>query len=65
MNSTTFIVAALDYALKNNADFSAIKKCHDLLLSHLKETKKTGDYKHPNPDWDQFPIARSFFTQKA
>lgn len=42
---------------------AAIRLC-DKLTEYLRETrKKGGEYKHPVPNWEAYPLARSFYTQ--
>lgn len=50
------ILHGLEVALANKSQAKIITSLHDELLSVLKSTRGT-------PDWDLFPLARTYFTQ--
>jgi len=58
-----FMVKALETAVVNRWVPEKVRIFHDRLLKALRETDKKGNLIYPNPDWDQFPNARTFFTQ--
>lgn len=74
MNMLTRRVLILDNALKLEVGSVAtpdeeskrdlIKTAHNHLLEGLQKRTKNGEYIHDAPDWEPFPIARSFFTQR-
>ena len=63
LNQLNVRVMLLDTNIKKEADPKVLKVAHDYLLSGLRESGK-GGYKYPDPDWDQYPLARDFFTQR-
>ena len=64
LNVADHLAEALNKALIEKAHFTTISKLHEKLLEHLQgKSKGAGEYKHPAPHWDLWPIARDFFTQ--